>query len=153
MTYLSDRNSLRYVLTSFSKGWSGVPRLTKIVSFDIYQLYLYLFLIRLVLGTWDNKKSIWSARILRPLKIRYSMRDGINGIARSGIFACSGDLLPFWLLHLLHAVTEFIHLSSPPFESGTTWSLDRSFSVKVSPQYIQVFASLWKSVRLVNGGV
>tara|TARA_Y100000768_G_scaffold330531_1_gene269292 strand:- start:5579 stop:5854 length:276 start_codon:yes stop_codon:yes gene_type:complete len=88
------------------------------VVFDICYPMLYLFRIRLVLETWDSKKSIWSARIVLPLRIKYSILDGTNGTANKVIPDCSNVLFPLWLLHLLQDVTVFIHESFPPLERG-----------------------------------
>ena len=109
--------------------------------------------IKLDLGTCDNKNSIWSARIVLPLRIKYSIREGTKGTASKAIPDWSKVLLALWLLHLLHAVTVFIQLSCPPLDKGTIWSLDKLLSEKDSPQYKQVDASLLKRVVLVNGGI
>ena len=70
-----------------------------------------------------------------PRKIIYSTLDGLKGIANKSMFAASGVLAPLWLLHLLHAVTTFVHISLPPYANGMTWSLDNSLCRKIFPQY------------------
>ena len=105
-----------------------------------------------LLLNWDFRNSIWSASILRFDSARYSAQLGINGMAKSGIFASSGWRLPFLELQLLHAVTTFDHLSLPPLERGCTWSRVKLDSWKLPPQYIHKWASLRNSSRFVSGG-
>ena len=74
--------------------------------------------------------------------LRYIMWWGLNGLFKSGISASSGVLLLFLLLHTTHAVTKFSHVSFPPLERGTTWSIVRWFLL---PQYWHS----WPSLRMM----
>ena len=66
--------------------------------------------------------------------------------------ASSGVRLPFFWLHVRHAVTTFIHESRPPRDMGRMWSQVRRCGVKSSPQKAQTQRSRWKSSRLFSGG-
>src|SRR5512146_1461018 len=69
------------------------------------------------------------------------------------MFACSGARLPFRVLQLRHAVTEFIHVSRPPRDAGTMWSRESSRTVYRPPQYAHTWRSRAKSIGFVRLGV
>src|SRR5215472_763013 len=69
------------------------------------------------------------------------------------MFECSGERLPLRVLQLRHAVTELVHESRPPRETGMTWSRDRSRIRKRPPQYAHTWRSRVNSIVLVRPGV
>src|SRR5205823_6889331 len=75
---------------------------------------------RLVRGTPASRYSIWSARMRRLRRMKCSCRLGTYGTYISGMSACSGDRLPLRVLQLRHAVTELVHESRPPRDTGRT---------------------------------
>src|SRR5882672_3356695 len=77
---------------------------------------------RLCEDTCWTRNSIWSARILRLVRIRYSALFGTYGAYSSSSPDSSGRRLRLTPLHERHAVTTFIHLSVPPRDTGRMWS-------------------------------
>src|SRR5206468_5402676 len=75
---------------------------------------------RLVLGTPASRYSIWSARMRRLRRMKCSCRFGTYGTYSSGMPAISGERLAFLVLQRRHAVTELVHTSRPPRETGIT---------------------------------
>ena len=67
---------------------------------------------------------------------------GRIGCFRGSMPASCGVLLPFFVLQGLQAVIRFSHVSSPPFERGTMWSIVKVLSV--CPQYWHWKLSLLK---------
>ena len=62
------------------------------------------------------------------------------------------SLLPFFMLHEVHAATTLSQTVRPPRERGTMWSKVRFSAGDFSPQYWQVKPSRRKTLKRVNAG-
>ena len=84
------------------------------------------------------------------MKPTSGLQRGATGFFRGNIPASLGNLLPFFVLHLMHDVTTFSQLVAPPLSLGMTWSKFNSRESNFLWQYWHKCSSLWKIFSLEN---
>ena len=86
----------------------------------------------------------------RSFRLSIGLCFGLTGFRISFIYACSGVLPPFLLLHSVQAQTMFVQVVFPSYAFGTIWSRLNSDVGNRLPQYWHLFSSRAKMFLLLN---